>query len=63
MKKMNHIEYPKTLRDKSIDSLRFIALDAKEAIRVQPNSENASYYADEICYVSDEIRSRNTNKG
>ena len=58
MKTMNHSEYPKTLKTKSIDSLRFIQRDAHEAVVANPNGENAGYYQDEVNYIGDELRRR-----
>jgi hypothetical protein len=58
MKQMNHTEYPKSLRGKTASELRFIAKDAKEAIDAMPTGENVGYYADEICYVVDELYRR-----
>ena len=59
MKKINHTEYPKRLRTLQIQALDFIAKDAREALEAFPDSENASYYADEICYVTNEKMRRN----
>ncbi len=58
MKQMNHTEYPKSLRGKTEDELRFIAKDAQEAIDAMPSGDNVGYYADEICYVADELHRR-----
>lgn len=57
---INHIEYPKALRIKSIDELEFIIADAKEAIAANPDAEKVrnGYYADEINYCAMEIRRR-----
>jgi hypothetical protein len=54
-KVMNHTDYPKQLRTRSEDELRFIMQDAKEAIDAMPDGENVGYYADEICYCADEL--------
>lgn len=58
MKHMNHGEYPKSLKAKSVASLQFILKDAREAIDAMPNGENAGYYADEIHYAAAELRTR-----
>ena len=55
---MDHSEYPKSLRSKNDDALRYIAADAKAALDAMPDGENASYYADEICYCCDELARR-----
>ena len=60
MNTINHIEYPKSLKSKSIESLRFIIKDAKEALKANPNSAKAGYYADEICYAGMELKARQT---
>ena len=53
-KTMNHAEYAANLRAKSTEELDFIANDAAAALRAMPESSNASYYADEVCYVANE---------
>jgi hypothetical protein len=58
MKKMDHREYPKGLRSKSVDSLLFSLGDAKAAMEAMPDGENAGYYADEVSYISMELRLR-----
>ena len=58
MKKMDHVNYPKTLKNKSEDQIRFIAKDAWEAVDAMPEGENVSYYLDEICYCTDELNRR-----
>lgn len=57
-KQMNHRDYPRRLRARSVESLRFIIQDASEALRQYPHSGNASYYADEIHYAAAELRRR-----
>jgi hypothetical protein len=59
---INHIEYPKTLKTKSVDSLRYIIGDCKNAIEAMPNGHKAGYYADEIHYCAMELRSRTNVK-
>ena len=58
MKTMDHTAYPKSLKTKCIDSLLFIRADAHAALQAMPDGDNASYYADEICYISDELFQR-----
>lgn len=55
---MNHTEYPKQLKNKSIAELRFIAEDAKKAVQAMPDGINAGYYLDEINYCMNEINKR-----
>ena len=55
---MNHDEYQKDLKSKSVSALRFIVEDACEAIKAQPDGINAGYYADEIHYAHAELRRR-----
>lgn len=57
-KKMNHTAYPKSLRRKSIDQLRFIIQDAREASEANPEGENAGYYIDEMHYAYAELHRR-----
>lgn len=57
-KRMNHSEYPKSLRQKDVASLRFIIRDANEAIKANPNNPNNGYYADEVIYASAELKRR-----
>ena len=55
---IDHTEYPKRLKNKSIEQLQFIIDDAKAAIKAMPDGPKAGYYADEICYCGDEITKR-----
>ena len=57
-KVMDHSEYPKSLKDKNEDSLRYIISDCKAALNAMPENPNAGYYADEICYCADELNRR-----
>ena len=57
-KTMNHIEYPKQLKAKSVPELMFIQKDAAGARDAMPDGENAGYYADEVSYVSMELKRR-----
>ena len=58
MREINHTEYPKSLRNKSDDSLRYIIKDAQEALFCFPQSDKSGYYADEINYCAMELQSR-----
>ena len=58
LKKMDHAAYPKGLRLKDADSLRFIAKDAKEATEANPSNPNVGYYLDEAIYANAELRRR-----
>lgn len=57
-KHIDHNEYPKKLKTKSIAELKFIIKDAKEAMEAMPENPNYGYYADEIHYAAMEIRRR-----
>jgi hypothetical protein len=48
LKRMDHTEYPRSLKGKSEASLRYIIQDAKEAIAANPDNPNCGYYQDEI---------------
>ncbi len=60
-KTMNHAEYQKNLKTKSVASLIFIINDCKSAIKLNPDNSKNSYYADEICYAGMEIVRRRKN--
>lgn len=57
-RRMDHAEYPKTLKGLTDDQLLNISRDAMAAIRAFPDGRNAGYYADEISYVSMERKLR-----
>jgi hypothetical protein len=57
-KQMNHAEYQKNLRKKTVDQLIFIRDDAQAAMRAWPDGENAGYYADEMHYAAMELARR-----
>lgn len=57
-KHFDHSEYPKRIRRLTDDCLRYILKDAGDAIRAMPDGANASYYADEICAASMELKAR-----
>lgn len=56
LKTMNHSDYQKSLKKKSIEQLLFIAKDAGEALNTNPNNPNNGYYADEIHYTVAELK-------
>ena len=70
---IDHIEYPKRIRNLSSDQLRFIIQDCREALRliswpshctdvaaeaVMQNCIKSGYYADEINYCAMELNRR-----
>jgi hypothetical protein len=55
---IDHIKYPKSLKSKSIESLRYIIRDCKAALSAMPDNPKAGYYADEINYCVMELHSR-----
>jgi hypothetical protein len=55
---IDHDAYPKSLRSKSDESLRYIIADAKEALFLFPENKKAGYYADEINYCAMELARR-----
>lgn len=58
MVQINHIEYPKKLKNFSDESLRFIIKDCQEAISAMPDNPKNGYYADEINYCVMELNNR-----
>jgi len=56
IKHMDHTQYPKTLKHKDPESLRYIIQDCREAIAAMPMGDNAGYYADEIHYCAMELK-------
>ena len=61
-KVMDHAKYQRDLKTKSVESLRYIIKDAREAIQANPNNPNNGYYADEVHYAHAELRRRNLPK-
>lgn len=61
IKRMDHNEYPKSMRAKSEAELRFIIRDAGEAAEAMPDGPNYGYYADEVHYAAMEL-TRRTNE-
>lgn len=57
-KTMNHAEYQKSLRSKTVTELMFIQKDAAKARDAMPDGENSGYYADEVHYAGMELRRR-----
>ena len=55
---MDHAAYQKSLQTKSLDALKYIIMDCKEALIANPTACKAGYYADEICYAGGELRRR-----
>jgi hypothetical protein len=55
---IDHTAYPKSLRSKPVESLRFIIKDCQEALQANPQATKAGYYADEINYAAMELRRR-----
>jgi hypothetical protein len=55
---INHTEYPKSLKRKTVSQLLFIIKDCREALEAMPSSPKAGYYADEIAYCSMELSAR-----
>ncbi len=55
---IDHTEYPKRLKNLSVDKMQHIIQDCKEALAAMPDGPKAGYYQDEICYCSDELTRR-----
>ena len=55
---INHIDYPKSLKKKTIEQLQYTIWDCKGALEAMPDSPKASYYADEINYCTMELNCR-----
>ena len=58
LKIMDHTEYPRSLKNKTIDELHYIIKDATAAERAMPFGENAGYYLDEVHYAAMELKRR-----
>ena len=58
IKTMDHTQYPKSLKKKTDEELRFIIKDATEAAKVNPTGPNTGYYLDEVHYAFNELRRR-----
>ena len=57
-KNIDHAEYPRSLKSKPDDSLKFIIRDCREALKANPGGSKSGYYADEINYCEMELASR-----
>jgi hypothetical protein len=57
-KVMDHTNYPKALRTKTLQSLRFTIKDAQEALEANPDNPNNGFYQDEINYCANELNRR-----
>ena len=55
---INHTEYPKSLKSKTVSQLLYIIQDCREALEAMPESPKAGFYADEINYCCSELSSR-----
>lgn len=55
---MNHKQYQKNLKTKSIPELFYIIQDCKDAMEAMPDNPKNGYYADELNYCAMEINSR-----
>ena len=55
-KRINHVEYPIKLQEKTIEDILYIIEDCKKSINT--NSDNSGYYADEIHYCVAELKRR-----
>lgn len=58
MNQINHTAYPKSLKSKSDEALRYIIKDAGEAMAAMPEGPKAGYYADEQHYCAMELARR-----
>jgi hypothetical protein len=58
MNQINHSEYQKKVKNLSDAALLYIIADCQDALRRLPDSPKAGYYADEICYCSNELNRR-----
>lgn len=52
---MNHSEYMKKVKRLSIEELKFIIMDCREAIKCLPDNPKNGYYMDEIHYCNMEL--------
>ena len=55
---MNHGEYQKSCKAKTVSELRFIIKDTAAAIRANPENPKNGYYADESHYATMELQRR-----
>ena len=54
---IDHKEYQKKVASLSVDELRFIIRDCKEAIAAFPENPKCGYYTDEIHYCTMQLNS------
>ena len=59
---IDHINYPKSLKKKSVSQLQYIIWDCKGALEAMPDSPKAGYYQDEINYCVMELERRQNKK-
>lgn len=62
IKIMDHTEYAKVLKSKTVDQLRYIRQDAYNAAMAMPDGPNHGYYLDEVHYCSMELKRRETSR-
>ena len=55
---MNHAEYQKNMKNKSVPELMYIIKDATEAMNLNPDNPKNGYYQDEVHYAAAELRKR-----
>ncbi len=55
---IDHTRYPRLLRARSLQELRYAIADCLAAIAAYPEGGKAGYYADELCYLADEVKRR-----
>ena len=59
MKKlMEHASYMASVKRRTTPQLEYQLQDAREALDAMPEGVNASYYADEVCYIGMELKFR-----
>lgn len=61
IKTMDHIEYPKSLKHKTVEQLLYIKQDAYNAAMALPDGPNHGYYMDEVHYCGMELKRRETS--
>ena len=57
-KRMHHANYIARTKRMSDAELEFASRDAQGALQAFPDGLNASYYADEVCYLGMEMMKR-----
>lgn len=58
VKHMDHAGYQKRTRKMTDAALLFVISDCQATLRAWDNHPNSSYYMDEICYCSMELKQR-----